>query len=120
MSGGEEERRSKVAGRRSNFCQPSSKVQHPPTHERGDEAFVESGEVQFGFMFLGEQISGIVDSRMVLEIYFPKLDFFVHCVFSDIEVVKLFDRCGLGPIYATLVVIEDRSWRFCIIHFEVV
>jgi hypothetical protein len=56
---------------------------------------------------------------MVFEINFPMLDGFAYCIFSDIEVAKILDRCGLGPIYATLVVIIDRSWCVCVVHFQV-
>jgi hypothetical protein len=56
---------------------------------------------------------------MVFEIIFPMLDCLAYCIFSDIEVAKILDRCGLGPIYATLVVIEDRSWCVCVVHFQV-
>jgi hypothetical protein len=70
-------------------------------------------------VFLGEQVGGVVDSRMVFEINFPMLDCFAYCIFSGIEVAKIFDGCGLGTIYATLVVIEDRRWCVCAMHFKV-
>jgi hypothetical protein len=86
---------------------------------RGEEAFTESGEVQFVLMFLSEQISRIADSRMVLEIYLPMLDCFAYCIFSDIEVTKIIDGCGLGPIYTPLIVIADGSWSVHAMHVKV-
>jgi hypothetical protein len=70
-------------------------------------------------MFLSEHVSGIADSRMTLEIYFPILDCFTYCILSDIEVAKILDGCGLGPIYTSLVVIEYRGWIISVVHFEV-
>jgi hypothetical protein len=73
-------------------------------------------------MFHSEQVNGIVDSRMVFEIYFQMLDCFTYCIFSDIEVVNIFDRCGVGPIYTSLIVIVIgyRGWSVCVMPFEVV
>jgi hypothetical protein len=47
------------------------------------------------------------------------LDGFVYCIFSHIEVVKIPDRCRLGPIYTPLVVIKDRLWCVCVVHIQV-
>jgi hypothetical protein len=75
--------------------------------------------VRFFHMLLCEQISGIAESRMVFCINFPMLDGFAYCILSDKEVAKILDRCGLGQIYKTLVVIKDRSWCICVLHFQV-
>jgi hypothetical protein len=58
-------------------------------------------------MFLGKQVGRVTDPSDMSQDNVQKEDSIANSIFTDIEVSETFGGHGVGPVNATLVVIEQ-------------